>query len=172
MSQRVSKREAGEYTAGDLAREVGATLRTVRFYEEVGLLLPIRRSRGNHRLYGEDAIRRLRVILDLTAAGMQLSEIRQIFEIRDRASSNAEAVTRFNGILKERLEEVRQKLDTLERVNNAMRYTRDLLAECASCQQPSDGSQCPHCDVAHRASSADDSGQIFHDVWVRPKPEG
>jgi MerR family transcriptional regulator, repressor of the yfmOP operon len=72
-------------------QEVGATLgltaRTIRYYEELGLLTPAARSEGDYRLYDEDDVERLRFIKDLRDdAGFSLAEISQLLE--DEAARN------------------------------------------------------------------------------------
>ena len=65
------------YRVGELAHLCEVNPRTVDYYTSVGLLLPIARSRGGHRLYGEDAAWRLRAIRGLQAQGCSLGEIRE-----------------------------------------------------------------------------------------------
>ncbi|MGD0019393.1 MAG: MerR family transcriptional regulator [Candidatus Limnocylindrales bacterium] len=65
----------------EAAVEVGLTARSVRYYEEVGLLTPARRSEGDYRLYDESDLERLRFIKGLRDdAGFSLAEISQLLE--------------------------------------------------------------------------------------------
>src|SRR4030095_3081218 len=64
-----------------VAAEVGLTPRSVRYYEELGLLKPAARSEGSYRLYDEDDLERLRFIKALRDdAGFSLAEIGQLLE--------------------------------------------------------------------------------------------
>ena len=65
-----------EYSSGDLARATGNTVRTIRFYEEQGLLQPAEVSEGGHRRYTEADLEKLRLIADLRELGLPLSQIR------------------------------------------------------------------------------------------------
>lgn len=65
-----------EYTIGDLAREFGVTLRTLRFYEDKGLLSP--RREGRARLYDARNRSRLSIILKAKQLGFTLSEIQDL----------------------------------------------------------------------------------------------
>lgn len=80
--------EAGEgakfYTIGDLAREFGVTLRTLRFYEDRGLLSP--RRDGTARIYDARDRERLSVILKGKQLGFTLTEIRAMLA-EDRSGS-------------------------------------------------------------------------------------
>jgi DNA-binding transcriptional MerR regulator len=64
-----------------VAAEVGLTTRTIRYYEELGLLKPAARSEGSYRLYDDDDLERLRFIKGLRDdAGFSLAEIGQLLE--------------------------------------------------------------------------------------------
>ena len=61
---------------GALARRAGLTVRTLHHYEEIGLLVPARRTGSGHRLYGMPEVRRLHQITSLKQMGLSLDEIR------------------------------------------------------------------------------------------------
>ena len=69
------------YTIGELAEEFGITSRTLRLYEEEGLLDP--RREGTRRIYNERNRVRLRLILRGKRLGWSLSEIRESFQLYD-----------------------------------------------------------------------------------------
>lgn len=66
---------------GEVAEQVGLSLRTVRYYEEVGLVAPIDRSPGGFRMYDEHAVERLKLARDLKPLGFSLDDIRSIVDI-------------------------------------------------------------------------------------------
>lgn len=66
--------EAG-YKVGELARASGLTVRTLRYYDQIGLLRPSQRSGGGHRLYTEGDVRRLYRIRLLREVGLPLEQI-------------------------------------------------------------------------------------------------
>ncbi|HEY5434110.1 MAG TPA: MerR family transcriptional regulator [Candidatus Limnocylindrales bacterium] len=75
----------------EVAGETGLTPRTIRYYEEMGLLAPAARSGGAYRLYDADDLDRLRFIRGLRDdAGFSLAEIRQLLE-DDRARARNRA---------------------------------------------------------------------------------
>jgi DNA-binding transcriptional MerR regulator len=63
---------------GELAKRTGLTVRTLRYYDEIGLLSPPRVSGSDYRQYGESEIRRLQQIASLRQLGFSLDEIREI----------------------------------------------------------------------------------------------
>jgi DNA-binding transcriptional MerR regulator len=81
-----------EYTIGDLAREFGVTLRTLRFYEHRGLLKP--RRQGLARFYDEKAKSQLALILKGKQLGFTLTEIRAMLADAERGQSNDLGMTR------------------------------------------------------------------------------
>jgi DNA-binding transcriptional MerR regulator len=69
---------------GDVAERVGLSLRTVRYYEEQGLVTPQARSAGGFRLYSEDQVDRLGLIKQMKPLGFTVQEMRDLLEARDR----------------------------------------------------------------------------------------
>jgi DNA-binding transcriptional MerR regulator len=75
----------------EVAAEVGLTARSIRYYEEVGLLKPAARSEGAYRLYDADDLERLRFIKGLRDdAGFSLAEIGQLLEDEVARTRNRE----------------------------------------------------------------------------------
>ena len=73
----------------EVAAETGLTPRTIRYYEEVGLLAPAARSEGAYRLYDGEDLERLRFIRGLRDdAGFSLAEIGQLLEDEDARARN------------------------------------------------------------------------------------
>ncbi|SEK69048.1 MerR family transcriptional regulator [Nonomuraea pusilla] len=63
---------------GELARRTGLTVKTIRFYSDRGLVPPAGRSAAGHRLYGPDAVARLRLVRTLRALGLDLPTIGRV----------------------------------------------------------------------------------------------
>src|SRR4051795_6829078 len=74
-----------ELRIGDVAREVGTTTRTIRYYEEIGLLPHAEgREAGAHRLYTRGDVDRLRDVLQLKdLLGVSLDELKTLVEAED-----------------------------------------------------------------------------------------
>lgn len=69
-----------EYTIQQLAKLAGITTRTLRWYDEVGLLPPMRTAENGYRIYGPEQVDRLQLILFYRALGMELKQIRAILD--------------------------------------------------------------------------------------------
>ncbi len=68
---------------GEVAERLGLSLRTIRHYEEVGLVVPAR-TQGGFRLYSEEDVQRLALIRRMKPLGFTLEEMRDLLEINDR----------------------------------------------------------------------------------------
>jgi DNA-binding transcriptional MerR regulator len=101
----------------DVAAEVGLTPRSIRYYEELGLLRPAARSEGAYRLYDADDLARLAFIRGLRDdAGFSLAEIGQLLEDEEARARNRERYRETESVA-----ERRQLLDdALERVDRQM----------------------------------------------------
>lgn len=72
---------------GDVADRTGLSLRTIRHYEEVGLLPEPQRSAGGFRLYTQEAIERLLLIKRMKPLDFTLDEMRDLIDVRDQLAS-------------------------------------------------------------------------------------
>jgi DNA-binding transcriptional MerR regulator len=128
-----TKTQSGLMQIGDVAERTGLSLRTIRHYEDVGLLPEAQRSAGGFRLYTEDGVARLLLIKRMKPLDFSLDEMRDLIEVRDRlAGPRLSAKTRAS--LLERLATyqslVEQKLATLrEKVDSAQAFADRLRDE-------------------------------------------
>jgi len=72
---------------GEVAEAVGLSLRTIRYYEEVGIVVPSGRSGGGFRLYTDGDIERLRLVKAFKPLEFSLDEMRDLLELRDRLAT-------------------------------------------------------------------------------------
>jgi MerR family transcriptional regulator, repressor of the yfmOP operon len=105
----------------EVAAETGLTTRTIRYYEELGLLKPAARSEGSYRLFDPDDLERLRFIKGLRDdAGFSLAEIGQLLEddlarVRNRTRFRSTTDrTERRAILEDALARVDRQVDTLK----------------------------------------------------------
>ena len=105
----MSKTTADSYNISELAQEFGITTRTIRFYEDKGLLSPERR--GQTRVYKPEDRVRLKLILRGKRLGFSLDESREIIDMYDPAHGHVEQLSR----LLERIDAKRQQLRQQQR---------------------------------------------------------
>jgi DNA-binding transcriptional MerR regulator len=105
----------------EVAAETGLTTRTIRYYEELGLLKPAARSEGSYRLFDPDDLERLRFIKGLRDdAGFSLAEIGQLLEddlarVRNRSRFRSTTdTTERRGILEDAMGRVDRQVATLQ----------------------------------------------------------
>ena len=77
---------------GELARVVGVNPKTIRYYEEIGVLPPPERAPNGYRTYDGDAVDRLQFIKEAQATGLTLDEITSVLELREQGSSTCQHV--------------------------------------------------------------------------------
>ncbi|MFT5759046.1 MAG: DNA-binding transcriptional MerR regulator [Alteromonadaceae bacterium] len=100
------------YSIGDLAKEFDITTRSIRFYEDQGLVKPTRK--GQTRIYKQRDRVRLRLILRGKRLGFSLAETGRIFELYDHDRTSATQLTTMMGIIKEKKEHLNQQLDDIK----------------------------------------------------------
>ncbi|MFE6457916.1 MerR family transcriptional regulator [Streptomyces cinereoruber] len=76
---------------GEVAARTELSLRTIRHYEEAGLVVPSARSRGGFRLYTETDVARLMVIRRMKPLGFTLDQMRDLLDATDRLDADADA---------------------------------------------------------------------------------
>ena len=99
------------YTISDLAREFALTTRTIRFYEDEGLLAPARR--GRNRLYGERERVRIKLILRGKRLGLSLSEIRELLDLYEPSRSERPQLVKFLQVLSARRAMLKQQQEDI-----------------------------------------------------------
>lgn len=115
---------------GEVAEEVGLSLRTVRYYEEVGVLSAPQRTEGGFRLYGALHLDQLRLIKQMKPLGLSLEEMRELLRAREalggeaskkqRAEAQA-ALESFAELAGERCTELRAQLRIAEKFAGQIR---------------------------------------------------
>ena len=132
MERRPAERDE-LYAIGQLARELGVTTRTIRFYEDEGLIAPARR--GGQRVYGPRERTRLKLVLRGRRLGFPLSEIAEIINLYDAAPGESGQLETLIARIEERRAELlakRRDIETsLADLKAVEARCRDRLAEIA-----------------------------------------
>jgi DNA-binding transcriptional MerR regulator len=117
---------------GEVAERIGVTERTLRFYEEKGLLKPPTRMEGGFRLYSDDDVRRVGRIKDLQKLlGFSLAEIKEMVEAEE-VKMQLKAGYRPESGLREKREAVLRAIEVTERQYALIRQKADALAQMRS----------------------------------------
>ncbi len=116
-----------EKSIADVCGETGLSPRTVRYYEELGLLPNVRRRSGGRRVYGADEIERLGFITRLKALGLTLSEIAELNSVYALAGSTEQMLARLVTLLELRLSHLEARIAELARLRQEMQDYRDRI---------------------------------------------
>lgn len=99
---------------GELAKSLGITTRTIRYYEEIGLMGKSERLGGSTRIYNQDDVLRLKFILKLKTMGITLKEIQELSDIFDINEKNFSTITpKLIEILDSHIAKVDEKMANL-----------------------------------------------------------
>lgn len=113
---------------GELAKLANTSAKTIRFYEDSGLLPPPARTASGYRDYGPDIADRLRFIRRGQAAGLTLQQVRQILAIHDRGEAPCGHVRQ---VLNTRLDQVRAQIAELVALEGHLQTLLDLASQTA-----------------------------------------
>lgn len=125
---------------GDLAAASGVTTKTLRFYEQAGLLPAPPRTAGGYRDYPQQTVKRLVFIRDAQGAGLSLAEIRSVLALRDAGASPCAHVT---ALVDRHLQDIDRRLAELRATKAALR----TLAERAAVTDPADCTDAEVCRI-------------------------
>jgi DNA-binding transcriptional MerR regulator len=119
------------YSISDLAKEFGVTTRTIRHYEDEGLVSP--RREGTSRLFSNRDRVRLKLALRGKRLGFSLAEIRELFDLYDSARDEERQLQEFLTMLERRRAQLKQQHEDIEVMLNEIAFfenqCRKLLAK-------------------------------------------
>lgn len=106
-----TKDESRRYSISELAREFDVTTRSIRFYEDQGLLNPARE--GQTRIYSKQDRVRLKLTLRGKRLGFSLAEIRELFDLYDADKSSRTQLQTMLELVAERRETLQQQMEDI-----------------------------------------------------------
>jgi len=115
------------WKVGELAKATGTSVRTLHWYDEIGLLSPSDHSRAGYRLYGEEDVARLQQILSLRQLGLSLDEIRDLLARPD--VSPLSIVRMHITRLQEQMEHTRTLVGRLEAIASRLAASERVSAD-------------------------------------------
>lgn len=120
---------------GELSKNTGFQVETLRYYEKQGLLSPVSRTKSGYREYDNEALKQLRFIKQAKSVGFSLNEICELLTIRvERDQHSCGEVKAF---AKQKLDQINQKINELIRMKNALHKITD-----ACCGGPEPATSC------------------------------
>lgn len=109
---------------GELAEVTGVAAKTIRYYEDEGLMPPAERAANGYRTYGEQAARRLRFIRNARALDIPVADLREVLAARDRGEAPCVHV---RALMEEKIVAIEERIRQL----HDLRAELDLLLAAA-----------------------------------------
>jgi DNA-binding transcriptional MerR regulator len=126
---------------GELARRSGLPVKTLRYYEDLGLLPALGRSKGGYRLFGEQSLGRLEFIRRLKSLGLRLEDIQECLAVHDAGELPCGYIQR----------QLQRQIDLVdERLRELRLFRRELqglLQNWQSAPAPNKAVICPNLNV-------------------------
>ena len=117
----------GTYPIGEISRMVDLSQRTIRYYEEIGLLHSVRRIENGKRLYTDNDVRRLKFINRLKVLGLSLAEMVELEKIYRKQRNNREILPKLLQILDERAVQIDDRVAQLVALKKEIREYQERL---------------------------------------------
>ncbi|MBD1936193.1 heavy metal-responsive transcriptional regulator [Microcoleus sp. FACHB-68] len=123
---------------GVVAKKSGVPIKTIRYYEELGLLKASGRTEGGFRLFDSDVLARLSFIKRAQTLGMSLSEIKEFLEVHDHGELPCDHV---QSKLEDKLLEIEKQIQQLQLLKLEL---TGLLSDWETIPQTSEATICPN----------------------------
>lgn len=121
---------------GEVQTATGLSARTLRYYEELGLLPGVRRRAGGRRVYGPDEVERLRFIQRLKALGLSLAEIKELNAVYAIGGSTRAMLEHLSELLDRHRSDIDGRIDELSRLRDDIAgYRRHLGQRVAALER-------------------------------------
>jgi DNA-binding transcriptional MerR regulator len=105
---------AKKYQIGEVSKILNLSIRTIRYYEEIGLLNSIKRVEHGKRVYSDEEIRRLKFIKKLKVLGLSLSEMVELEHIYRIHKTNTKVLPKLITLLKNNADKVDDRINQLQ----------------------------------------------------------
>ena len=118
MTETKTKKSQGvpTYRIGEMGKMLDMSSRTIRYYEEIGLLNTVKRMEGGRRIYTDNDVRRLRFIKKLKLLGLTLSDMAELERIYSIHRSNKKVLPRVVELLHQHSTEIDNRLKELRKL--------------------------------------------------------
>lgn len=135
---------------GEAARASSLPAKTIRYYEEIGLIAPAGRSDGNYRVYNDREVQTLRFIRRARSLGFSVGEVAELLDLwRDRRRSSRHV----RALASRHLRDIDGKIAALETMRDTL---NELIERCHGDARP----DCPIlADLAGHGEAADSDGE-------------
>ncbi|MFW5862738.1 MAG: MerR family transcriptional regulator [Spirochaetota bacterium] len=116
-----------KYSIGEMSRMCEMSTRTIRYYEELGLLNSVKRIENGRRVYTDEDLRRLKLIKRLKILGLTLSEMHELESIWSIQKTNDAVLRRLLEILSSHLRRIDDRIADLDILRNEILEYQDRI---------------------------------------------
>ncbi|MEA3334257.1 MAG: MerR family transcriptional regulator [Pseudomonadota bacterium] len=127
--QRADDHPLKRYRIGEIGKLLDLSTRTIRYYEEIGLLNTVKRIEGGRRIFTDEDLRRLRFIKKLKLLGLSLGEMAELENHYNRHRTNKKVLPKVAELLRRHSTEIESRLDELGKLKKEI---NDYLAHIES----------------------------------------
>jgi DNA-binding transcriptional MerR regulator len=113
----------------DLAKALHITTRTIRLYEQMGLVEPPKRTEGGIRVYEKDDIKRFKFVLKVKALGLSLQEMKELADIYSQEQLPEKIMPRLVELLNSHLDTIRKRVAQLQSLEKDINAYKQRLRE-------------------------------------------
>lgn len=120
---------------GELAKKLNVTTRTVRYYEELGIITPAQRTSGHFRLYSQKEFHKIRLIQNLKLLDLPLEHIKdfiRMFEGNSKLNKRSLEIIEF---LNNELKIVEEKIKQYKNTRKSIKEAIELIKICENCNK-------------------------------------
>ena len=155
------------FKIGQVAKELGVTTSTLRFYENRGVVTP-QRTLGGTRFYSRDNIESFRTIIELAKAGVPIKVIEQLSTLRRHHDTGDSAGKAVSTIIEPLATEMRAKIELFSQVERDLRDALEQVRGCYDCKQPPTAAGCQGCDIAETLTGKT-GPKVFNVIWEQQR---
>ena len=157
---------AATFRIGELAKRAEKTVRTIHFYEELGLLQPASRSPGGFRMYNSQALDRIHWIERLQELGFSLTDIKQFLADFHAHDTGPQSMDSLRSFYTEKLAETQEAIGRLQSLAAELEASISYLQACTGCAVSDPVHACAQCDDDQHSNS--DTPRLVATIATRP----
>ena len=136
---------AETFTIGTLAKRAGKTTRTLRFYEEQGLIEPEKRTQAGYRLYSEQTFVRLQWIEQLQEMGFSIKDIQSFIQQLSSMKNPPAKMVHLSHFYMQSLQDTRAEILRLKERERNLEASLSMLSACQTCTSIVEHTACRSC---------------------------
>ena len=144
---------SGVLKIGDLADRTGLSERTLRHYEELGIINSAR-SEGGTRLYDFNDVEVARTVSDMRRLGIPIETLVKITTSREKFGSGDSACQFVNGVIKDLMQDIDEKLEGFLELRRDLERASVLVGQCRGCPNAPNPRDCPDCPMETQKSES------------------